>query len=414
MGLFIFSYIIYNNKAKIYGYFNISEVKNMITAKQRVKAALEFRETDRIPKYDSFWLQTVDLYMKSGLEERLFDLPVIDFNGIKRQIGNPFEDYFNFDIDVLYMDTSLRMPYKTVAVEDNFEIIEDHYGYTVKKFKDKSSSMYFLNHITKDRETWDKIKHRLKFDPNDLSRLDSYSYFLHAEPYPNWESFSGIYDAYRKRNKYMLYACYGPWEGTWRHRGFTQLLMDSVLDTNWACEMLEYHAQLTIDTLAHAIKLGAKPDGIYLIDDLGSTQTTLISADSYRECLKPQHKKIADFCHCNDIKLFLHSCGNIVDFIPDFIEAGIDVLQPLQANTGMDVVKLKEQFGNSIVFFGNISAENLAGSKEQIEKEIKYKIDNAKKGGGYIYHSDHSIPDNVCFDNYEYIMELVDKYGSYR
>lgn len=105
--------------------------------------------------------------------------------------------------------------------------------------------------------------------------------------------------------------------------------------------------------------------------------------------------------------------GKIDTLIPEFIDAGIDVLQAMQASTGMDVVKLKEEHKNKMVFFGNISETKLAGSKEDILSEISYKIGNAKIGGGYIYHSDHSIPDEVSYDNYLYVMEMVKKYGKY-
>ncbi len=384
-----------------------------MTHKERVASVLEYKEADRIPKYDSFWQQTVELYKKSGLEKNLCDNPIIEVDGLKRTIGNAIEDYFDFDIDILSIDTSLRMPYEVLAKEDEFIVIRDHYGYTVKKFKDKSGSMHFLEHVTKDRETWDILKERMIFSANDTSRLDSVSYFLHSEPYPSWEGFKKIYDAYRKRDKYILYACYGPWEGTWRHRGFTELMMDSALEPDWTYEMLEYHMNLAIASLDHAIKIGTKPDGVFMVEDLGGTHTTLISADSYRKFIKPQHKKMADFCHENNMKLFMHSCGKIESFIPDFIDAGIDVLQALQANTGMDVVKLKKEYGNNIAFWGNIAEASLAGSREDIKKEIEYKIGNAKKGGGYIYHSDHSIPDEVSLGNYEYLMEMVEEYGSY-
>ena len=382
--------------------------------RDRVRAALEFREADRIPRYDSFWLQTIDQYMKCGLADRLPVNPVIEVDGLKRTIGSPIEDYFDFDIDILSIDTSLRMPYEILAEENDFIVIRDHYGYTVKKFKDKSGSMHFMEHVTKDRETWDENKHRMVFSENDTSRLDSLSYFLHSEPYPTWQGFKRIYDEYRKRDKYMLYACYGPWEGTWRHRGFTELMMDSALEPEWTLEMLEYHMDLAIDSLEHAVNTGAKPDGVFLVEDLGGTHTTLISAESYRFFIKPLHKKMADFCHAHGMKLFMHSCGKIESFIPDFIDAGIDVIQAIQANTGMDVVELKKKYPGKIVFWGNIAEASLAGTKEDIRKEIEYKVGNAKIGGGYIYHSDHSIPDEVSFENYMYLMEMLSLYGSYR
>jgi uroporphyrinogen decarboxylase len=160
--------------------------------------------------------------------------------------------------------------------------------------------------------------------------------------------------------------------------------------------------------------MGTKPDGIYLVEDLGGTHTTLISKETYISLIKPHHKNITDYCHSKGIKVFMHSCGKIDAFMPEFIDAGVDVLQALQANTGMDVVKLKEIYGESIVFFGNIAEASLAGSKDDIRREIKYKVGNAKKGGGYIYHSDHSIPDEVSFENYEYAMKMVEIYGNYR
>jgi hypothetical protein len=162
---------------------------DMMTSKQRVIEALEFREADRVPRYDPFWIQTVDLYIKSGLEDKLPEVETIEVDGMKRNIGNPVEDYFGFDIDVLHMDTSLRMPYKKTAEEDDFAIIEDHYGYTVKKFKDKSGSMHFFDHVTKDRDSWEELKHRMVLNPRESNRIDSLNYFLHGEEYPPWKGF---------------------------------------------------------------------------------------------------------------------------------------------------------------------------------------------------------------------------------
>lgn len=381
--------------------------------KERVKAALEFKEADRIPRYDAFWNQTIDLYMKSGLKERLNENKVIEIDGLKRTIGNAVEDYFDFDFDMLHIDTSLRLPCEVLSEEGEYITIKDRYGYTVKKHKENSGSMHFIDHVTKDRKSWDSLKHKMIFDSEDSSRIDSMSYFMHKGEYPSWNGYKKIYDEYRKRNKYLLYACYGAWEGTWRHRGFADLLMDSILDPEWVTEMMDYHCNLTIDTISHAINIGAKADGVFLVEDLGGTHTTLMSKESYKNLIKPSHKKIADFCHSNGMKLFIHSCGKIEPLISEFIDAGIDVLQAIQANTGMDVVKLKAEFGDSMVFFGNIAEAKLAGTKEDIKGEISYKIGNAKKGGGYIYHSDHSIPDEVSFENYEYAMKMVEEYGSY-
>jgi len=384
-----------------------------MNSRERVLRTINHEEVDRIPKYDGFWEQTIELYLKDGLESKIKENKVLEIDGLKRQVGNPIEDYFEFDIDVLYIDTSLRMPCEILEEKDEFVTLKDRYGFTVQKFKDKSGSMHFIDHVTKEAGEWELLKDRMVFDANDSARIDSKSYFMHYENYPSWTGFKQLYDAYRTRGNFMLYACYGAWEGTWRHHGFEELMMDSILNKDLIDEMMTYHTNLTIDTLKHAIDIGAKPDGLWIMEDLGGTHTTLISKNQYIEMIKPHHKRLADFCHKNDMKFCMHSCGKIEPFIEEFIDAGLDVLQAIQANTGMDVVKLKKQYGDKLTFWGNIGETKLAGSKEDIHDEISYKIPPAMVGGGYIYHSDHSIPDEVSLENYEYVIGLVNKYGSY-
>ena len=384
-----------------------------MTGKQRVELTVNHIEADRIPRYDSFWMQTEKSYLSGGLDKKIKENEKITVDGLERTIGDPLRDYFDFDFDVLYMDTSLRMECKTLEEHGEYTVLKDSYGFTVKKFKDKSGSMQFIDHVTKDMDDWDRLKHRMVFDSADTSRMDSLSYFIHHTPYPTWDGYKKIYDKFRKRQKYILYACYGVWEATWRHHGFEQTMMDAALCPDKIAEMFTYHTNMVLDILKHAIEIGAKPDGLWLIEDLGGASTTLISDKMYTDQVMPFHKKIADFCHENGMKLFMHSCGMIEKFIPYFIDAGVDVLQALQASTGMNVVNLKEKYGNRLTFFGNIGVTKLTGSKEAILEEVKSKIPFAKKGGGYIYHSDHSISDDISLENFEYLMSLLDKFGTY-
>jgi len=80
----------------------------------------------------------------------------------------------------------------------------------------------------------------------------------------------------------------------------------------------------------------------------------------------------------------------------------------------MDVVTLKKEYNKDITFWGNISSAKLSGSLAEIQEEIGSKVSCAMKGGGYIYHSDHSIPPSVTYPNYLYAMKMLDKYGDYR
>jgi uroporphyrinogen decarboxylase len=110
----------------------------------------------------------------------------------------------------------------------------------------------------------------------------------------------------------------------------------------------------------------------------------------------------------------LHCCGNVKELIPYFIEEGIDCLQPIEVKANMDLVELKKEFGDEMAYMGGIDVRlmNLDDSK-LLEKEIREKVSVAKVGGGYIYHSDHSVPNTVSFYQYKRVMNLVNKYGKY-
>ena len=115
------------------------------------------------------------------------------------------------------------------------------------------------------------------------------------------------------------------------------------------------------------------------------------------------------------MKNILHSCGNVTELIPLLIEVGLDCLQPIEVKAGMDIISLKENYGDRLSFMGGIDVRLMAeAGPEAIEEEIRIKFEAAKKNGGYIYHSDHSIPKNVSFSQYCRVIELVKKYGTSR
>jgi uroporphyrinogen decarboxylase len=207
---------------------------------------------------------------------------------------------------------------------------------------------------------------------------------------------------------------YGPWESAWRHHGFEDSLMDLIAEPEMMGEMFERITDLTIATVQKMMDIGCKPDAIWLTEDMGGTRTTLFSPKTYRELLFPCHKKLGDFLHAHGIYFFMHSCGYIEPLLPDLVEAGLNVIQALQANTGMHVADLKRKFGDKLTFFGNISEQNFKKGKEAIEAELRDKIPAAMEGGGYIYHSDHSIPPEVTLETYLYAMKVLDEIGTYK
>jgi uroporphyrinogen decarboxylase len=97
-----------------------------------------------------------------------------------------------------------------------------------------------------------------------------------------------------------------------------------------------------------------------------------------------------------------------------FVLAGFKCLEPLEVKAGMNLIELKKQFGEKLAFMGGIDVRAMANpNPDVILEEIRNKITIAKQGGGYIFHSDHSVPDNVSFQQYQRVIALVREYGRY-
>jgi uroporphyrinogen decarboxylase len=109
----------------------------------------------------------------------------------------------------------------------------------------------------------------------------------------------------------------------------------------------------------------------------------------------------------------MHSDGDMCRFIPRLIESGVQVLQPLEAKAGLDVRKLAGEYGRTLALMGNIDVRKMSGTAAEIEEEVRSKLTVAMQGGGYIYHSDHSVPPTVSFEQYCRLISLVDQYGTY-
>ncbi|NJD03280.1 MAG: hypothetical protein FIA99_11975, partial [Ruminiclostridium sp.] len=353
-----------------------------MTSRERILRILAHKEADIVPKYDSFWEDTIINYYKNGLPDNLEkDYFKIVFDSGIKTIGDPIGDYFGYDIDMFYLDNSMRLTPRIVEDCEEYSIIADRCGYTAKRIKNKGTTMDFIGHVNPDETTWGKFKDRFVLDISDTSRIDSDSFFLRTNQVPAWKEVKTVFDEYRKRRRFLLLNGYGPYEGTWRHHGYTQSLMDIMCEKGLMCEMFEKITGLTIETIKYATSIGMKPDGFWMVEDLAHTRSTLFSPDIYKEVLWPYHKILGDFLHKENIYFFVHSCGKIDTLLPYLISAGIDVVQPLQANTGMNVRDLKREFGQDLTFWGNINEIELSKTFEDIEREIADKVTFAMKGG---------------------------------
>ncbi|MDA0710474.1 MAG: hypothetical protein O3B73_09750 [bacterium] len=191
------------------------------------------------------------------------------------------------------------------------------------------------------------------------------------------------------------------------------MLIWLIEDPDLVSEMYATHARLIIDLYENIKKLGVQFDGARLADDLGYRNAPLISPAMYRDLVLPHHKAMCDRFARDGLKTILHSDGDVRTLIPHFLDAGFTALHPLEVKANLDVRDLKSRYGNRLVLFGNIDARALAGSRDDIEAEIKIKVGLGKEHGGYLFHTDHSVPNDVSFDNYQFAMAMLKKYGAY-
>jgi len=126
-----------------------------MTSRERVINAIERKPIDRIPRCDSFWDETIAEFQKQGMPN-LPPMPMINADGIQKPAGNPVGEFFGFDFDLMYIDISMRLPVKVLEDDGKRYIVQDRYGWTEQKYKDRCSSMHFIDHVVKTKEDWDK------------------------------------------------------------------------------------------------------------------------------------------------------------------------------------------------------------------------------------------------------------------
>ena len=147
-------------------------------------------------------------------------------------------------------------------------------------------------------------------------------------------------------------------------------------------------------------------------DDMGYKGSTFFSPDMYRRMLKPYHTKAVRWAYDHGVVAQLHSCGDIRTLVPDILETGVDALNPLEVKAGVDPVELKRRYGDRLLLRGGINAVNWSDT-DAILAEIGHKVPILKENGGFIFSSDHSIPNSVSLENMRLIMEQIKRVGRY-
>jgi uroporphyrinogen decarboxylase len=159
-------------------------------------------------------------------------------------------------------------------------------------------------------------------------------------------------------------------------------------------------------------------DVICEADDLGTQNGPWISMEAFRRVIKPYHKKLYEYIHKKfNAKVFLHSCGSIAPFIPDLIEIGLDILNPVQINAyNMDPAFLKCEFGKDITFWGGgVDTQKILpmGSSREIRDQVKRNIEIFSKDGGFVFSAVHNIQTDVPLENFLAMWETFKEFRNY-
>jgi uroporphyrinogen-III decarboxylase len=181
-----------------------------------------------------------------------------------------------------------------------------------------------------------------------------------------------------------------------------KFLMDLMLEPEYQGFLMDKIMHYIIAAGTQLIKMGV--DILWCGDDFGTQSGMIMDPDTWRKVFKPRIKFMFDeFRKVRpDIKIAWHSCGSILPIIPDFIELGLDILNPIQPMAqGMDPVFLKRTYGKDLVFFGGIDVQHLLpfGTPRMISDEVRRRIDILGKDGGYIVAPAHNIQPDTPVEN---------------
>ena len=165
-------------------------------------------------------------------------------------------------------------------------------------------------------------------------------------------------------------------------------------------------------------RIGDQIDVVAYWDDLGSQNSLLFSPKLYRELVKPKQRRLVEAIKAKtDAKIFIHSCGAIRPLIPDLIEVGFDIINPVQFSAGgMDLAELKREFGQDVVFWGgSVDAQSTLafGSPAEVRDEARRSIETLAPGGGFVFSSIHNIQSQVPPENIVALFETAAEYGGY-
>jgi len=372
--------------------------ENTLRKVERMRKALRHEEPDRVPISDFFWGGFLNRW-RAELE-----LP---------SDANP---YYYYDLDwiatVPNMDPWIRS-FETIRETATEVVVKTGYGAVMRKL----FSCPMPEFIGWEVDTLEKLE-AAEFDAPD----DPRRFFAAGD-----NQIAGVGDGFERNSPPWIETVRSLWpdfpvygsitecsECMTRLIGPQNHMMWMALEPERMGAVLERVGQFYFDCAKAAID-AATPwlDGFVIWGDVAYKKGTFMRPDFWRQHYKPWVKAIAGYAHSKGLNVIYHGCGNIHAIFEDYIDAGIDALNPLEVKASMDVLDLRQRYGHRMGFCGNSDMQVWeTGDRDAIRREVLSKL-NAARGGGYIFQSDHSVSSSVSGPTYDFIVKLVREFGDY-
>ena len=367
------------------------------TSRERVRAALAHREPDRIP-FDLGGTRVTGIHVRAyerlrpalGLEPR--EPRVAD---LTQQLAEVEPDV----LDALGADVRLVSPRggsayrREIREQDGHLVYTDEWG--VGRRMPIDGGMYYDSYAPPLAGDIDAAAVEA-YDPPDATDPARYTGMgAEALRYAQDEG----------RAVGIGSICGGLTEGLFKLRGFEEGYMDLASDPALARRVMERVLEVKLAYWERALpEVGPNADVLVEADDLGGQDRTLFSPRTYRELVRPLHRELFDYLHArSDAKVFFHTCGAVRELIPDLIDIGVDILNPVQVSAAdMDTGALKREFGRELVFWGGgVDTQRVlgAGTPEQVRAEVLRRVDDLRGDGGFVFAAVHNIQPNVPAPN---------------
>lgn len=383
------------------------------TSRRRVESTLRHREPDRVP-YDLGGTILTGIHKKAYRRLRqhlgLPEVP-IEIEDPIQQLARVHEDVKErLQVDVFGINPGKPRGISTPNWSENgYDKLLDEWG--IEWWKPQDGGLYFdmRRHPLAEIDTIEGLAGYPFPDPLDPDRYAGMA--ERADELMN-----------RRQVAYVLGRnAPGIFEIALWMRGFENFYCDLLANQAFAEALLDLICEVKMKYWAQALGLvGPNVMIVSEADDLASQNGVLVSPELYRKLIKPRHAKLFAFIKKRagtDVKIFYHSCGAVSSLLPDLIESGIDILNPVQVSAAqMNTRELKRQFGKDLTFYGGgVDTQRVLprGTPAEVRDEVRRRIDDLAPGGGFIFNTVHNIQADVPPVNIVAMWEALQEYGVY-